>query len=113
MRLDYFFANETGEEGEPGAKRHTTRFEAEYAFTPLLSLELDVPYTFLNPDGNYSPVGGADISCRGTPQVRPCRLDRGHPWPLTPPAGATRTTVDSAAQGVSSYLPDKPGLPQI
>ena len=43
--------------------------------------------------GNYSPVGGAGVSCRGTPQVRHCRLDCGHPWPQTPPAGNTGTAL--------------------
>jgi len=42
-RLDYFFANEAGTD------RHTVRFEAEYAFTPWLSLEVEAPYTFLDP----------------------------------------------------------------
>ncbi|HEY5603144.1 MAG TPA: hypothetical protein VIM41_08560, partial [Gammaproteobacteria bacterium] len=46
---------------------------------------------------NYSPVGGAGISCRGTPQVRPCRLDCGHPWPQTPPARDTGTALTYAA----------------
>ena len=50
VRLDYSFSNEPGEENEAGNKRHTYRFEAEYAFSPWLSLEVDVPYTFLNPD---------------------------------------------------------------
>ena len=44
VRFDYFFANESG------ANRHTLRFEGEYAFAPWLSLEVDVPYTFLDPD---------------------------------------------------------------
>ena len=50
MRVDYFFANEPGKEGKAGANRHTLRFEAEYAFAPWLSLEVDAPYTFLIPD---------------------------------------------------------------
>ncbi|MFQ6607960.1 MAG: hypothetical protein ACE5EE_05415 [Fidelibacterota bacterium] len=45
VRFDYFFSNEPGEEG---VKRHTLRLESEYAFAPWLSLEADVPYTFLN-----------------------------------------------------------------
>lgn len=44
VRFDYFLANESG------ADRQTLRFEGEYAFSPSLSLELDAPYTFLNPD---------------------------------------------------------------
>ncbi|HEY5603272.1 MAG TPA: hypothetical protein VIM41_09200, partial [Gammaproteobacteria bacterium] len=39
---------------------------------------------------NYSPVGGAGVSCRGTPQVRPCRLLWAIPGPH--PAGALRAT---------------------
>ena len=50
VRVDYFFANEPGKEGKAGANRHTLRFEAEYAFAPWLSLEVDAPYTFLIPD---------------------------------------------------------------
>lgn len=50
VRFDYFFANEPGEEDEAGANRHTLRFEGEYAFAPWLSLEVNVPYTFLDPD---------------------------------------------------------------
>ncbi len=50
VRFDYFFANEPGEEGETGGNRHTLRLEAEYAFAPWLSVEVDAPYTFLNPD---------------------------------------------------------------
>lgn len=48
IRFDYFFAN------EPGAERHTTRLEGEYVFTPSLAIEVDVPYTFLNPDERQS-----------------------------------------------------------
>jgi len=44
VRSDYFFAN------EPEAHRQTLRFEGEYAFSPSLSVELDAPYTFLDPD---------------------------------------------------------------
>lgn len=54
MRFDYFFASEPGEEGEAGADRHTLRLEAEYAFVPWLSLEVDAPYTFLDPDEGVS-----------------------------------------------------------
>ncbi len=50
LRLDYFFANEPGEEGEAGAERHTLQLEGEYSFTPWLSVEVNVPYTFLDPD---------------------------------------------------------------
>jgi len=54
LRFDYFFANAPGEEGEAGAKRHTTRIEGEYAFTPSFSIEVDLPYTFLDPDEGQS-----------------------------------------------------------
>ncbi|MDT8436669.1 MAG: hypothetical protein RRA92_07920 [Gemmatimonadota bacterium] len=50
VRFDYRLADEPGEDGEGGAVRHTLRLEAEYAFTPGLSLEVDAPYTFLDPD---------------------------------------------------------------
>lgn len=54
VRFDYVFANLHGEEDEMGAIRHTLLFEAEYAFAPWLSLEVDVPYTFLVPDEGTS-----------------------------------------------------------
>ncbi|HEY5602844.1 MAG TPA: hypothetical protein VIM41_07040, partial [Gammaproteobacteria bacterium] len=39
---------------------------------------------------NYSPVGGAGVSCRGTPQVRPCRLL----WAIPGPTPCGRTACD-------------------
>ena len=54
LRFDYYFANEPGEEGETGADRHTLRLEGEYAFMPSFSVEIDVPYTFLEPDEGQS-----------------------------------------------------------
>ncbi len=47
LRFDYIYRRETGEQK---AYRHTLRFEGEYAFRPWLSAEIDVPYTFRNPD---------------------------------------------------------------
>lgn len=43
-RLDYLYRNEAD------ADRHTVRFEGEYAFSPSFSLEVDLPYTFLDRD---------------------------------------------------------------
>ncbi|MEQ9619779.1 MAG: hypothetical protein RIG61_11490 [Deltaproteobacteria bacterium] len=60
IRLDYFFLDvdgeaedeELGEEGEgpSGFKEHTVNLELEYAFTRNISIEADIPYTFLDPD---------------------------------------------------------------
>jgi hypothetical protein len=56
IRLDYFFfdvegESEEGEEEEGGGfKEHTIRLEAEYAFSRNISLEVNVPYTFIDPD---------------------------------------------------------------
>ena len=63
IRLDYFFLDvdgevedeEIGEEGEGPSrfKESTIRLELEYAFTRNISIEADIPYTFLNvEDGN-------------------------------------------------------------
>lgn len=46
IRFDYIHFNRPGDEG----RQHTARFEGEYAFTPSLSVEIDVPYTYLDPD---------------------------------------------------------------
>ena len=46
LRLDYLYRN------EDGANRHTGNLEGEYAFAPWVSLEADLPYTFLDPDGS-------------------------------------------------------------
>ena len=60
IRLDYFFLNvdgevedeELGEEGEGPSKfkESTVNLELEYAFTRNTSIEVDMPYTFINPD---------------------------------------------------------------
>ena len=60
IRLDYFFLDvdgeiedeELGEEGEGPSKfkESTVRLELEYAFTRNISIEADIPYTFLNVD---------------------------------------------------------------
>ena len=50
LRLDYVFFNESQGEG----KTHTARLEGEFAFAPWISLELDAPYTFRDPDGEPS-----------------------------------------------------------
>jgi hypothetical protein len=61
IRLDYFFLDvdgeiedeELGEEGEgPNKfKESTILLELEYAFTRNISIEADIPYTFLNVNG--------------------------------------------------------------
>ena len=53
IRLDYFFLNDVreNEEGEEDVhNEHTIRVEAEYAFNRNVSLELNVPYTFIDPE---------------------------------------------------------------
>ena len=54
IRLDYFFLDEIEEAGEEeeggGLKNHTIRLEAEYAFNRNISIELDLPYTFIDPE---------------------------------------------------------------
>jgi len=53
IRLDYFFMDievEGAEEEGGGFKEHTIRLEAEYAFSRNISIEIDAPYTFINPD---------------------------------------------------------------
>ncbi len=60
IRLDYFFLSvdgevedeELGEEGEGPSKfkENTVNLELEYAFTRNISIEADIPYTFINPD---------------------------------------------------------------
>jgi hypothetical protein len=47
VRLHYFFENDAGEEDD---EVHTLHLEAEYAFAPWVSLEVDTPYTFLVPE---------------------------------------------------------------
>lgn len=46
VRFDYFFMHRAGVEA---ADVHTFNLEAEYAFQPWLSLEIDAPYTRLDP----------------------------------------------------------------
>jgi hypothetical protein len=60
IRLDYFFLDvdgevedeDLGEEGEGPSrfKENTVNLELEYAFTRNISIEADIPYTFINPD---------------------------------------------------------------
>lgn len=60
IRLDYFFLNVDGEvedeelgeeaEGPSKFKESTVNLELEYAFTRNISIEADIPYTFINPD---------------------------------------------------------------
>jgi len=51
IRLDYFFFDIEGEEeGGGGLKNHTIRLEAEYAFSRNISIEVNAPYTFIDPD---------------------------------------------------------------
>ncbi len=60
IRFDYFFLDvdgevedeELGEEGEGPSrfKDHTIRLEMEYAFTRSISIEANIPYTFLDVD---------------------------------------------------------------
>ena len=51
VRVDYFFAHNITAEDFEEAELTTIRFEAEYAFTPWLSVEINTPYSFINPDG--------------------------------------------------------------
>jgi hypothetical protein len=54
LRFEYRYSRETEEED---ANRHTLGLEAEYAFARWVSLELGVPYTFLDPDEGGSENG--------------------------------------------------------
>jgi len=45
VRLDYFYRNISS----GTVKNSTIRFEAEYAFAPSFSIEVDLPYTILTP----------------------------------------------------------------
>jgi len=45
IRLDYFYRNINS----GNLKENTIRFEGEYAFNPSFSIEVDLPYTILNP----------------------------------------------------------------
>lgn len=51
-RLDYFLQHL--DDGDEQGFVHTVRLEAEYAFHPTLSLEVDVPFTFLDPEEGFS-----------------------------------------------------------
>jgi len=56
IRIDYFFFDVDGEQIEEGFqaevpgnfKENTIRLELEYAFSPNISIEADIPYTFLD-----------------------------------------------------------------
>lgn len=63
LRLDYLFENRTG---DAAAESHTVNLEAEYAFTPSLSVEANLPYTFLNPDSgaNERAIDNAEIALK-------------------------------------------------
>jgi len=50
VRFTYDYLNEPRHHDEPGADRHTLAVNLEYALLRSFSLELQVPYTFLNPD---------------------------------------------------------------
>ena len=54
VRFTYEYFNEPRHEHEPGADRHTLTVNMEYALLRSFSLELFVPYTFLNPDKGSS-----------------------------------------------------------
>ena len=62
IRLDYIFKEIEGEhhgegdEDEEGgeSKEHTLQLEAEYAFSRNFSIEVGVPYTFVDPDDGES-----------------------------------------------------------
>ncbi len=54
LRFDYTYQNKPGEGGEPKADINTVRIEGEYAFNRSLSVEIDVPYTFRDPNGQSS-----------------------------------------------------------
>ena len=54
VRFTYDYLNEPRHHDEPGADRHTLAVNLEYALLRSFSLELQVPYTFLNPDEGSS-----------------------------------------------------------
>jgi len=66
VRFDYFFASVPGKDGHPGVDRHTLRLEAEYAFTPWLSLEVNAPYTFLRQKEteNTDRIGNLEVALK-------------------------------------------------
>ena len=54
LRFTYDYLNEPRHHNEAGADRHTLAVNLEYALLRSFSLELQVPYTFLNPDEGSS-----------------------------------------------------------
>ena len=76
IRLDYFFLNVDGEvddeglgeegEGPSRYKESTVNLELEYAFTRNISIEADIPYTFINPDegNNVNHFNTVDIGVK-------------------------------------------------
>jgi len=76
IRLDYFFLDVDGEvedeqlgeegEGPQKFKESTIRLELEYAFTRNISIEADIPYTFLNVDGgsNENHFNNIDVGLK-------------------------------------------------
>ena len=59
MRLDYELLD--GSEDDVGFTQSTVRLEAEYAIHPSFSVEIDVPFTTLNPDIAASESNLGDI----------------------------------------------------
>ena len=60
IRIDYFYRNINS----GTLKTHTTRLELEYAFFPSFSIEVDLPYTIVNPslgstESNFNTVSVA------------------------------------------------------
>ncbi|MFQ5714664.1 MAG: helix-turn-helix domain-containing protein [Candidatus Scalinduaceae bacterium] len=65
VRLDYFY-RDIDVDGEK-ARESTIRFEAEYAFHRAFSIEVDVPYTFLDPDReseNFSNLDTVEVALK-------------------------------------------------
>ncbi|RMF70097.1 MAG: hypothetical protein D6740_08750 [Alphaproteobacteria bacterium] len=69
LRVDWFFARLVGEETADGdaldpaalpADFHSFRLEGEYAFTPSLSLEVDLPVSLRDPAGLAGGVSSLD-----------------------------------------------------
>jgi len=54
LRFDYIYQNKPAEDAEPKSTKTTLRLEGEYAFNRSLSVEVNIPYTFRNPDGEAS-----------------------------------------------------------
>lgn len=66
VRFVYEYFNEPSHGHEPGAHRHSLWVGAEYAPIRSFSLELFVPYTFLNPDehSSTSRLGNMDFTAK-------------------------------------------------